>query len=112
MVHGNGKGRLLGYPTANLRLDTPCELVSGVYVGWSHLGKERLPCLIIVSVGKGQSDIIEVHILDWSGDLYGMRLQVEVEYRISDLISVNSPRELIKKIQRDIEKARVCFEKK
>src|SRR3954462_9211297 len=78
VMRGDGRGRELGFPTANL--DVPQELLvppDGVYAGWSHDRRAA------VSIGTnphfdGLERRVEAHLLDFDGDLYGERLIVEL----------------------------------
>jgi len=95
VVHGNGRGHLLGFPTANFRFEAPVTLPpDGIYatlVSWRERdpGAHRLDpdppehaALGVASLGVrptfGVSDrLLEVHLLDFDGDLYGRRMRVE-----------------------------------
>src|SRR5439155_18888436 len=79
VIHGEKRGRALGYPTANLRLDPACELKHGIYAvrvgldGRIHPGVAsfgRRP-----TFGEG-APLLEVHVFDFAGDLYGRALDV------------------------------------
>ena len=79
VIHGDQRGRDLGYPTANLRLDPACELKHGIYAvrvgldGTVHDGVAsfgRRP-----TFGEG-APLLEVHLFDFSGDLYGRTIDV------------------------------------
>ena len=78
VVHGDGRGRELGFPTANL--DVPAELLippDGVYAGWT---RDRLAA---ISIGTnphfdGVERRVEAHLLDFDDDLYDRRLVVEI----------------------------------
>ncbi len=79
VVRGDGRGRELGYPTANLRFDYRPALPSlGIYAGWA-IGQPAL-----ISVGRRpvfhtDGDVVfEAHLLDWDGDLYDQELRVEL----------------------------------
>ena len=83
VVPGDGIGRTLGYPTANLRLHEE-KLVPGhgIYAVWARIGDEALRREAAMSIGVrptfgGQLRVLEVHLLDWSGDLVGRDLSVE-----------------------------------
>jgi riboflavin kinase / FMN adenylyltransferase len=79
VVRGAQIGRTLGFPTANLRLRPEFDdLRFGVYAGGA-LGR---PAAISIGVrptfGDGLEPLLEVHILDFDGDLYGQQLAVEL----------------------------------
>ena len=80
VVHGKKLGRTIGFPTANLRLPDPGKLVpaGGVYFTTAILDGKRYPSM--TNVGS----IVETHLLDFDGDLYGRTLGVEFHRRIRD----------------------------
>ena len=80
---GDGIGRTLGFPTANLRLHEE-KLVPayGIYAVWARLEGEAQPIAGAMSIGirptfGGETPTLEVHLLDWSGELVGRTLEVE-----------------------------------
>ena len=78
-----GNGRKLGYPTANLDVET--NLDDGVYFGWAKLaGGKQQPALIFIGTPTTVGDIerrVEAHILDLPDkDYYGQKLELEVMY--------------------------------
>jgi len=83
VVHGEGVGRELGFPTANLRLDEDKLIpADGIYATWVRIvGEERTRagalCIGVRPTFGGQVRVIEVHVLDLARDLYGARIQVE-----------------------------------
>jgi riboflavin kinase/FMN adenylyltransferase len=83
VVHGDGLGRTLGWPTANLRLhDEKCLPSLGIYAVWTRIdgAGEWLPGAMSIGIRPtfgGQAVTLEVHLIDWSGDLYGRELEVE-----------------------------------
>lgn len=81
VVHGQKLGRTLGYPTANIQVEEDYKLIpaDGVYVMYSLLGGRQVYGMM--SIGKnptieGKGSSIEVHFLDYNGDLYGQRLTI------------------------------------
>ncbi|MEL7449657.1 MAG: bifunctional riboflavin kinase/FAD synthetase [Pseudomonadota bacterium] len=85
VTYGNALGRTLGFPTANIRPGRHVTPLSGIFAVWAHgIGDEALPA--VASVGTrptvaGSDALLEVHVFDFSGDLYGRLLRVEfVEY--------------------------------
>ena len=91
VVHGDGRGRLVGFPTANVQPADSRKLVPriGVYAVRAQVpGGE--PVAAMMNVGRRptfETDgavKIEVHLLDWGGDLYGRTLGVEVVARLRD----------------------------
>jgi riboflavin kinase/FMN adenylyltransferase len=106
VVRGDGRGRELGFPTANL--DVPEGLLvppDGVYAGWT-LGRRAA-----VSIGTnphfdGVERRVEAHLLDFDGDLYGDRLIVELWSPIREQRRFDSLDELIAAIDDDVERTR------
>jgi len=84
--HGHQRGRVLGFPTANLRL--PAERLlpaNGVYICRTHLHGERFDA--IVNVGTRPTfnyypPTVEAHLLDFSGDIYGERVHLDFLHRL------------------------------
>jgi riboflavin kinase/FMN adenylyltransferase len=112
VVKGDGRGRSIGFPTANV--DTHGELLpaSGVYAvrvrtseGW-HGGAANIGTKPTFG---GAAVTVEVHLLDWSGDLYGQEVRVEFLERLRAERRFASVSELTAQIQRDIETARVVL---
>jgi riboflavin kinase / FMN adenylyltransferase len=106
VVRGDGRGRELGFPTANL--DLPEGLLvppDGVYAGWT---RDRRAA---VSIGTnphfdGVERRVEAHLLDFDGDLYGDRLVVELWSPIREQRRFDSLDELIAAIDADVERTR------
>jgi riboflavin kinase/FMN adenylyltransferase len=113
VVRGAGRGRTLGWPTANV--ETPAEIrpAAGVYAVRVRLGAhEDAPWRGgAANVGTrptfgGQDVSVEVHVLDWSGDLYGQKVRVEFLERLRPEQRFGSVPELAAQIRRDVEAAR------
>lgn len=108
VVRGDGRGRELGFPTANL--DVPKELLvppDGVYAGWA--GDRRAA----VSIGTnphfdGVERRVEAHLLDFDCDLYGKRLVVEIWSQIREQRRFDSLEELVAAIGDDVERTRAA----
>jgi riboflavin kinase/FMN adenylyltransferase len=106
VVRGDGRGRQIGFPTANLA--TPEHLLvpaDGVYAG-SALGRRAA-----ISVGTnptygGVERRVEAHLLDFDGDLYGQRLVVELWELLRGQERFGSEDELVAAIGADVERTR------
>ena len=106
VVRGDGRGRELGFPTANL--DVPEGLLvppDGVYAG-STLGRRAA-----ISIGTnphfdGVERRVEAYLLDFDGDLYGRRLVVEIWSRIRGQGRFDSLEELVAAIEGDVRRTR------
>ena len=110
VVHGDARGRTIGFPTANLAIDDQHLLPgNGVYAVRAGIGEDRVPGVMNVGVRPtvdGTRLMVEVHLLDKSPDLYGQRLSVELITRIRDEQRFGSLEALIEQIRRDVEHAR------
>lgn len=108
---GDGRGRTLGFPTANLTVDPGRAVPArGVYaVRVTGPGLEGVPGVVNIGVRPtfgASSETVEAHLLDWSGDLAGERLTLEFGRRIRPEVKFNDPNELKERIGRDIVEAR------
>jgi riboflavin kinase/FMN adenylyltransferase len=79
VIHGEKRGRDLGYPTANIRLDNHCGLKHGIYAVRVGLGAERFDG--VASFGRrptfdNGAPLLEIFLFDFEGDLYGKTLDV------------------------------------
>ncbi|HLX31872.1 MAG TPA: riboflavin biosynthesis protein RibF [Gaiellaceae bacterium] len=106
VVHGDGRGRALGFPTANLAVP-PGLLVppDGVYAGWT---RDR-PAAISIGTNPqfdGVERRVEAHLLDFDGDLYDQRLVVEVWSWVREQRRFDSVDDLVAAIGVDVERTR------
>lgn len=106
VVKGEGRGRKLGFPTANLDLHHEARPPSGVYAGIAILPEAQMPAL--VSIGsrptfhpESDRETIEVHIPGYEGDLYGRDMEVRFVCRIRQQRSFGNARELVERMQKD-----------
>lgn len=115
VVHGDRRGRLLGYPTANLDFDYRAAMPGlGIYFGRVHVPAREVgpnhPALVSVGVrptfeGDGRV-LVEAFLLDWDGDLYDAQLDVELVRRLRDERRFESAAALVEQMHRDEEDAR------
>jgi riboflavin kinase/FMN adenylyltransferase len=110
---GRGLGRSMGFPTANLELEEQLSPAPGVY-----LVRAGLPSGVwvpgLAAIGNrptfGDSEpSFEVFLLDYSGDLYGQELIVDMLVRLRDLRAFGSVEELVAAMQQDLVGARAFF---
>ncbi|MGH2784530.1 MAG: bifunctional riboflavin kinase/FAD synthetase [Actinomycetota bacterium] len=111
VVKGAGRGRQLGIPTANLELPEKVILPKvGVYAGWMEHAGRRHPAVINVGFNPTFEDrntpIVEVHALDFDGDLYGTVIGVEFTHRLRDELKFPSADAMMDEIRVDIARAR------
>jgi riboflavin kinase / FMN adenylyltransferase len=106
VVHGDHRGRLLGFPTANL--DTPPGVLVpklGIYAG-ATLGHRAAISIGTNPTYGGTERRAEAHLLDFDGDLYGRRLVVELWEHLRDEARFGSEQELVDAISADCGRAR------
>jgi riboflavin kinase/FMN adenylyltransferase len=109
VVPGAGRGRTLGFPTANLALDRPLLVRSGVYACRTEVDGRAWPAVVNVGVRPtfGEATLaVEAHLLDFSGELYGRGLRLSFERRLRDEARFSSVDALREQIAADIERAR------
>lgn len=109
VVRGKQLGRTLGFPTANLRFPkTPA--LSGIYATWVH-GVDERPWPSVSSFGTrptvdGVEPLLEAHLFDFSGDLYGRHIEVEFVAKLREELKFPDLPSLTEQMQRDAEDAR------
>jgi riboflavin kinase/FMN adenylyltransferase len=106
VVHGEQKGRELGFPTANIEVSDPEKMLpkEGVYAAYGHVRGERLPGLLHLGprpTFPGFAPTIELHLLDWTGDIYDDHVRVDVVDRIRDILPFPSVDALVDAIRGD-----------
>ena len=108
VVSGDQRGGTLGFPTANLRVD-PELLVpaNGIYAG-AALGHRAATSIGTNPHYGGTERRVEAFLLDFTGDLYGQRVIVELWQRLRDEQAFASEAELIEQIGRDVDAARAA----
>ena len=112
---GLARGRKLGFPTANLEVDRELEnFEQGVFAGvvqWEEEGEYGALINIGVRPTFAEGGLsIELHILDFTGDLYGKFLRVTILERLRDERRFESVEALIEQIKSDIKYARIVLE--
>lgn len=110
VVQGNKRGRLLGYPTANVRIS---ELVEeGVYASKVTVsGKQHIAATFIGS-SKTFDDPeykLESYILDFDEDIYGKEIHIELYKHIRGNMKFDSQKALILQMQNDVKQIRAFF---
>lgn len=116
VVYGDQRGRTLGTPTANLELHRLRAPLSGVYVTEvSGLPGEPWPAVANVgtrpTVGESFRANLEVHLLDFEGQLYGKRLKVTFRKKLREEIKFDSLDQLKQQIHRDIAQGHEFFKR-
>lgn len=109
VIRGDGfAGDSYGIPTANLSLLERPDLAPGVYAGFATWGDKRFECLICFDADRRGK--FEVHLFDFTGDLYGTRLSVDVRSKLSELVPWAGEEAMRKKVADDVNRARAFFE--
>ncbi|MDZ7332038.1 MAG: bifunctional riboflavin kinase/FAD synthetase [candidate division KSB1 bacterium] len=114
VVPGEGRGRTLNIPTANLSPVSEQKLIpqDGIYAVWAKLQSERYPGVLYIGSKPTfayQHQTIELHILDFSGNLYGKKIEIEFVSRIRDDQQFDSASQLVERIERDKATARAIL---
>ena len=114
VVHGDGTGRKLGYPTANIQMKHNLPPLKGVYVVLAHA--EGLGVLQgVASLGirptlkHDAKPVLEVHLFEFAQQIYGKHLRVEFLQKIRDEQKFNGLDELTRQIASDVENAKKWF---
>ena len=112
VVHGEKRGRDLGYPTVNMRLDPNCALRHGIYAVRVGRGQQRIDG--VASFGRrptfdNGAPLLETFLFDFTGDLYGAVLDVALISFIRDEAKFDSVEALISQMDDDAAKARAAL---
>lgn len=112
IVHGDGRGRRINIPTANIHYPESKLLpVNGIYACWAWIGTERHMAATNIGVNPTftpdkRTVNVEAHILDFDRDLYGQELKLEFITRLRDELKFDSVDSLLAQIHADIAKTR------
>jgi len=111
--HGRGVGHTIGFPTANIDLSNTRKMLpkDGVYTvklkieggNASHLGMANLGAIPTYGIDK---PTLEVHLIDFEGDLYNRTVEVQFLHRLRDIVRFDSEEALQHQLQEDL---RNCF---
>ncbi|MBJ7330001.1 MAG: bifunctional riboflavin kinase/FAD synthetase [Solirubrobacteraceae bacterium] len=108
VVHGDKRGRELGFPTANLVPDdeyvTPGHGVYACVVNGEHLAAVNVGVRPMFETGRGE--LIEAYLLDWSGDLYGAEITLAFHHRLRGERRFDSVEALVEQMHRDVAETR------
>jgi riboflavin kinase/FMN adenylyltransferase len=111
VVRGERKGRELGFPTANVDVGDPEKMLpkEGIYAAYGWVEGRRVPGLLHLGprpTFAGFAPTVELYLMDWSGDLYGARLRVDVVERIRDIRPFPSAAALVDAMREDERRGR------
>lgn len=114
IVHGKGLGKKYNYPTININIKEDYKLIPkpGVYIVKTRLNNKNL--FGIMNIGfrptiNGKNQTIEVHLLDFNGDLYGKDISISIAYRLRDEQKFDSLEHLFAQIKKDETTARALI---
>jgi riboflavin kinase/FMN adenylyltransferase len=111
VVHGDKRGRELGYPTANLVPDDALVCPGhGVYACRARVGGTQHPAAVNVGVrptfDTGRHLLVEAFLLDFAGDVYGEEIELEFLARLRGERAFASVDALVEQMARDVEQTR------
>jgi len=114
VIHGDKRGRDLGYPTANIRLAPDCALRHGIYA--VRIGIDGAWHAGVASFGRrptfdNGAALLEIHLFDFAADLYGRRLDIAFIGYIRDELKFDSIETLIAQMDRDSAEARAILDR-
>ena len=112
VVTGFGRGVKLGFPTANIDPEKELLPPAGIYAAFVDVEGKRYMAALNIGEKPTFADYtftFEAHLLDFSGDLRGKRLNTEFVEKLRDIIKFDSPEMLKKQIAADVEKARAIL---
>lgn len=112
VIHGEKMGRQLGYPTANLRLPPQTALRHGIYavkIGFDGLWRDGVASFGRRPTFDNGAPLLEVHVFDFKGDLYGRTVDVAFAGFIRDEEKFDSLEALIRQMDDDSLKARAIL---
>jgi len=112
VIHGEKRGRDLGYPTANIRLDKNCGLKHGIYAVRVGRDAERLDG--VASFGRrptfdNGAPLLEIFLFDFKGDLYGKTLDVAFIAFIREELKFDHVEALVRQMDDDSARARAAL---
>ena len=115
VVRGDGRGRELGFPTANLSMTRFAAVpADGVYACWFiHADGRRLPAAVSVGTNptfSGRERRVEAFVLDIQEDFYGQRVALDFVTRVRGQLKFDSGEALVVEMHRDVDKVRALLE--
>lgn len=98
VIHGDGYGKKLGFPTVNLEVSTEVLPLEGVYAGIAVLEGIEYKAGIVI----GPKNKTEAHLIGYDGDAYGKIVKLEINKFLREYKKFNTEKELIIQITKDI----------
>jgi riboflavin kinase/FMN adenylyltransferase len=109
VVPGHNRGAGLGFPTANIEPEKELVPARGVYAARVRIADQTYGSVLNIGMNPTFADnqlSIEVHILDFKGNIYGKILEILFIEKLRDEKKFSGPAELIAQIGKDVEQAR------
>lgn len=114
VVRGQGRGRVLGFPTINLDPHHELRPPPGVYLTRTRLGETEYPSVTNIGrppteteIAAGLTDLlVETHLLDYRGDLYGQTAETFFLKKLRDVMRFERQDALMRQVMEDLETAR------
>ena len=114
VIHGAKRGRAIGVPTANITADSDLAVAPGIYAVTLQ-PEGRAPLAAVASLGTNPTFVeqgglvLEVHVLDWDGDLYDQRVRTAFVAKLRDEQKYDSVDALVAQIRADVVAARAAL---
>ena len=107
VLHGDERGRTLGFPTANLVPDEALACPGhGVYAGLADGHPAAISVGVRPTFKTGRGELVEAYLLDYDGDLYGRTLKIDFLERLRGERRFERPEGLVDQMRRDVERTR------
>lgn len=109
IIDGKGEGTRIGYPTANVRVDSGNAGENGVFLCEIIVREVKYPGLAVHGVVPPDTvtgnQVVEVYILDFEKNIRGERVSVDIQEKIRDLETFANEEELVRQIDHDVMQA-------
>lgn len=114
VVRGDARGRELGFPTANLGGEIEgLRPADGVYAAWAFVSGQRYEAAVSVGANvtfnPGGEPRVEAHLIDFSGDLYGERIELQFARRLRGMVAFDGVQALVAQMGEDVSEARAIL---
>lgn len=114
VIHGEARGRTLGYPTANIQIPEDMNLPKeGVYVNQIKVGDQWYPAMGSIghndTFGPNRMLTVEINILDFNQEIYGEKVKVRWYHMLRGQVAFESADELVKQLEIDEQATRDYF---
>lgn len=106
IIHGDKRGKKIGYPTANIQVNNPRKIIPkrGVYAVWVRVEYKYYRGMMNIGIRptfEGEKETLEVHLFDFDKDIYGKDIQVQFVNRLREEIQFSGLDELKKQLADD-----------